>query len=165
MRNFNRSNLDRNENETNHTIRFQFALSRSNATGRSADVSTEVPVRAGNRSRNGLKTVAGIFLPLNRVTHEHPHLAGRVVNGRSGFSTAVIRLMCRWWPFVGLKRGVTAANVMRPVSAIGVRRTRQFKVEAKRPTVELVERQTNHFLKSGVVCLAHSLPLSSVKPE
>jgi len=59
------SNLSRYENETNRTIRFQFIHSGSNAATQSADVSTASPARAGNRSRNGLKTVAGIFLPLD----------------------------------------------------------------------------------------------------
>lgn len=51
--------------------RFQSYLSGSNAAAQSADVSTASPSTAGNRSRIGLKTSAGFFLPLNRVTAEN----------------------------------------------------------------------------------------------
>ena len=38
--------------------------------------------------------------------------ARRTVNERSSISTAVCCLMCRWWPLFGLRRGVTADNVL-----------------------------------------------------
>ena len=79
-----------NEHETNPSIRFQSYLSGSNAAAQSAVVSTECPSTAGNRSRNGLKTVAGIFLPLNRADEWHGHTTLETwpvfLRGRSGVS-------------------------------------------------------------------------------
>jgi hypothetical protein len=62
------SNLEGYENVTNQILdsRLFTANRRTRQAARSADVSTERPFKAGNRSHSGLKTAVGFSFPMNQ---------------------------------------------------------------------------------------------------
>ncbi len=66
------STLDGDENATNQILDSRL-FTAAHAAGRSAVVSTEAPVKTGNRARIGLKSWCGIFFSTNRADGQRGH--------------------------------------------------------------------------------------------